>query len=64
MKLKSISVAATLAALILSSAPTNAQTTGTVALGVGKIWGSLICGMMVLLREDGHGCADLDGNNL
>lgn len=31
MKLKSISVAATLAALILSSAPTNAQTTGTVA---------------------------------
>ena len=32
--------------------------------GVGKIWGSLICGMMVLLREDGHGCADLDGNNL
>ncbi|MBM2324172.1 strawberry notch-like NTP hydrolase domain-containing protein, partial [Marivita cryptomonadis] len=25
--------------------------------GVGKIWGSLICGMMVLLQEDGHGCA-------
>lgn len=35
-----------------------------LGLGVGKIWGSLICGMMVLLREDGHGCADLDGNNL